>query len=87
MTVNAGGYEGLGLANAIRIGWLNASNRPAANGHSLHLALGCRAGGADQCPKLGGERTQRGHAGTARSDPNRSSAPLTGCKMPKIPAD
>jgi hypothetical protein len=29
---------------------------------------GCRAGGADQCPKLGVERTQRGHAAMAESD-------------------
>jgi hypothetical protein len=27
------------------------------------------SGGADQCPKLGAERTQRGHAATAESDP------------------
>ena len=31
------------------------------------LARSCRAGGADQCPKLGVERTQRGHAATADS--------------------
>jgi hypothetical protein len=36
------------------------------------LALSCRAGGADQCTKLGGERTQRGHAATAESDPERN---------------
>jgi hypothetical protein len=29
------------------------------------LARSCRAGGADQCPKLGVERTQRGHAAMA----------------------
>jgi hypothetical protein len=33
------------------------------------MALSCRAGGADQCPKLGVERTQRGHAATADSEP------------------
>ena len=32
------------------------------------MALSCRAGGADQCPKLGVERTQRGHAATTESD-------------------
>ena len=31
-------------------------------------ARSCRAGGADQCPKLGVGRTQRGHAATAESD-------------------
>jgi hypothetical protein len=36
------------------------------------LALSCRAGGADQCPKLGVERTQRRHAATAESNPKRS---------------
>ena len=33
------------------------------------LALNRRAGRADQCPKLGVERTQSGHAATAESDP------------------
>jgi hypothetical protein len=39
----------------------------------LLLARSCRAGGADQCPKLGIERTQRRHAATAESDPQRTS--------------
>ena len=40
---------------------------------SEYLALSCRAGGADQCPKLKVERTQRGHAAMAESDPLRKS--------------
>ena len=36
---------------------------------SQELALNCRAGGADQCPKLGVERTQRRHAAMAVSNP------------------
>jgi hypothetical protein len=32
------------------------------------MARSCRAGGADQCPKLGVERTQSAHAATAESD-------------------
>jgi hypothetical protein len=39
---------------------------------SPEVALNCRAAGADQCPKLGVERTQSGHAATAVSDPERS---------------
>jgi len=35
---------------------------------SPFVARSCRAGGADQCPKLGVERTRRGHAATADSD-------------------
>jgi hypothetical protein len=31
------------------------------------LALFCRAERTSQCPKLGGERTQHGHAATAES--------------------
>jgi hypothetical protein len=38
-------------------------------GMSPELALGCRAGGADQSPKLRVERTQSGYAATAESDP------------------
>jgi hypothetical protein len=38
------------------------------------LALNCRAGGADQCPKLGVERTQRGDAAMAESDPTETLA-------------
>src|SRR4029077_21100482 len=38
------------------------------------LARNCRAGGTDQCPKLGVERTQRGHAAMADSDPQESLA-------------
>src|SRR5262245_31592239 len=34
------------------------------------MARSCRAGGADQCPKSGVKRTQRGHAAIAESDPN-----------------
>ena len=41
---------------------------------SRSLARSCRAGGADQCPKLGVERTQRGHATTVKSDPEQSFA-------------
>jgi hypothetical protein len=37
------------------------------------MALNCRAGGVDQCPKLGVERTQGGHAAMAESGPNRTS--------------
>ena len=33
------------------------------------MALNGRAGGADQCPKLGVERTQKGYAATAESGP------------------
>jgi hypothetical protein len=33
------------------------------------MALFCRAERTSQCPKLGGERTQRGHAARAESDP------------------
>jgi len=43
-------------------------------------------GRANQCPQLGVERTQCGRHLWAVHDPNRSSAPLTGCKMPAIPA-
>src|SRR2546429_7788023 len=43
------------------------------------VALNCRAGGADQCPKLGVERTQRGHAVMAESDPLRKSGGQNCC--------
>jgi hypothetical protein len=43
-------------------------NGPSYRAHP-RLYLNCRVGGADQCPKLGVERTQRGHAATAESDP------------------
>jgi hypothetical protein len=36
------------------------------------MALFWRAERTSQCPKLGGERTQRGHAATAESDPYRT---------------
>ena len=56
-------------------------NRWAAN----DLARSCRADRAGQCPKSGGERTQRGHAATAESDPNRTwdwiSKRREGCKI------
>jgi hypothetical protein len=42
------------------------------------LARSCRAGGADQCPKLGVERTQRGRRLWAVHDPSRTSAASSG---------
>ena len=50
------------------------------------LARSCRAGGADQCPKLGVERTQRRDAAKVESNPFQTSAArfaLTQTDVPK----
>ena len=43
------------------------------------MALFCRADRSNQCPKSGAERTQRGHAATAESDPTATSASISCC--------
>jgi hypothetical protein len=52
--------------------WLH---RPACGREESPCQPGrsCRTSVADQCPKLGVERTQRGHAAMAESDPKRPS--------------
>ena len=42
------------------------------------MALFCRADCTSQCPKLGGERTKRGHAVMAESDLERPPASASG---------
>ena len=52
----------------------------------LATAQSCRAeGGMSASGRV--KQPWRRNPETAEVDPNRSSAPLTGCKMPKIPAD
>ena len=50
-------------------GYLAPSRHRILSVECLLLARSCRASVADQCPKLGVERTQRGHAAMAESGP------------------